>query len=231
MVVIARRRRARRRAERDRLPGPRSERHQAAVELADQGIPLLPSHYPVELPHARLGGRRLVCSCRETACPTPAGHLPAALTSADATTDPARLARWWGGKLDLVNLATVAGRAFDVLELSYQAPAEQVAAWLHAHGVEAGPVIDIGDTTRFLVGVGAPEACYAPLESGWVSKLPAGVLVLLPPGRLISGRELCWLTGPRGVPLPDGEALYQVLRRLPAWWELAAWARPERTTT
>jgi hypothetical protein len=80
------------------------------------------------------------------------------LTSADATTDPARLARWWGGTLDLANLATVAGRAFDVVELSYQAPAEQVAAWLRAHDVEAGPVIDTGDTTRFLVGAGAGAA-------------------------------------------------------------------------
>ena len=193
------------------------------MELADQGIPLLPSHYPVEVPHARLGGRRLACSCREAACPTPARHLPATLTSADATTDPARLARWWGGTLDLANLATVAGRAFDVVELSYQAPAEQVAAWLRAHDVEAGPVIDTGDTTRFLVGVGVPEACHAPLESGWVSKLAAGVLVLLPPSRLISGRELCWLTGPHGVPMPNDEALYQALGRLPTWWELAAW--------
>ena len=201
------------------------------MELADHGIALLPSHYPVDVPHARLGGRRLVCSCGEAACPTPARHLPAALTNADATTNPVRLARWWGGNLDLANLATVAGWPFDVIELSYQAPAEQVAAWLRAHGLEAGPVIDTGETTRFLVRVGAPPPCYAPLRTGWVSKLRAGVLVLLPPSRSISGRELCWLTGPRGVPLPDGGALYQVLRRLPAWWELAVWARPERTTT
>jgi hypothetical protein len=85
------------------------------------------------------------------------------LTSADATTDPVRLARWWGGRRDLANFATVAGRAFDVVELSYQAPAEQVAAWLRAHAVEAGPVIDTGVTTQFLVGVAARKACYAPL--------------------------------------------------------------------
>lgn len=224
-------RRARRGADGDRLPRPRSERHRAAVELGRLGIPLLPSHYPVEVQRAGLSGRHFVCSCGEAACPTPAWHLPGVLTTADATTDPLRLARWWGGNLDLANLATVAGWPFDVVELSYQAPAEQVAAWLRAHDLEAGPVIDTGDTTRFLVQVAAPPPCYAPLRTGWVSKLRAGMLVLLPPSRSIRGRELRWLTGPRGVPLPDGEALYQVLRRLPAWWELAVWARPERTTT
>jgi len=201
------------------------------VELSGLGIPLLPSHYPVEVQQASLSGRRFVCSCGEAACPTPARHLPGMLTAADATTDPARLARWWGGSLDLANLATIAGWPFDVVELSYQAPAEQVAAWLCAHELEAGPVIDTGDTTRFLVQVSAPTPCHAPLRSGWVSKLRAGMLVLLPPSRSMRGRELCWLTGPRGVPLPDGEALYQVLGRLPACWELAAWARPARTTT
>jgi hypothetical protein len=201
------------------------------VELGALGIPLLPSHYPVEVQRAGVRGRRFVCSCGEAACPTPAQHLPGVLTAADATTDPARLARWWGGSLDLANLATHAGWPFDVVELSYQAPAEQVAAWLRAHGLEAGPVLDTGETTRFLVRVGAPPPCYAPLRTGWVSKLRAGVLVLLPPSRSIRGHELRGLTGPHGVPLPDGEALCQVLRRLPAWWELAARARPERTTT
>jgi hypothetical protein len=201
------------------------------VELSGLGIPLLPCHYPVEVQRAGLSGRRFVCSCGEAVCPTPAWHLPGELTPADATTDPVRLARWWGGNLDLANLATVAGWPFDVVELSYQAPAEQVAAWLQANGLEAGPVIDTGDTTRFLVRVGAPPPCYAPLRTGWVSKLRAGVLVLLPPSRSIRGLELRWLTGPRGVPPPDGEALYQVLRRLPAWWELAAWARSEQTAT
>jgi len=220
-------RRARRRADGDCLPRPRSERHRAAVELSGLGIPLLPSHYPMKVERAGLSGRRFVCSCSEAACPTPARHLPGTLTAADATIDPARLARWWGGNLDLANLATVVGWAFDVVELSYQAPAEQVAAWLRAHDLEAGPVIDTGETTRFLVRVGAPVPYYAPLRTGWVSKLRAGVLVLLPPSRSIRGRELCWLTGPRGVPLPDGESLYQVLRRLPAWWELAVWARPD----
>ena len=61
------------------------------------------------------------------------------LTAADATADAARLARWRGGSLDLANLATIAGWAFDVVELSYRAPTEQVAAWLRAHEVEAGP--------------------------------------------------------------------------------------------
>jgi hypothetical protein len=216
-------RRARRRADDDSLPCPRSSRHRAAVELGALGIALLPSHYPVEVQQAGLSGRRFVCSCGEAACPTPAQHVPGVLTTADATTDPARLARWWGGSLDLANLAAIAGWAFDVVELSYRAPTEQIAAWLRAHDLEAGPVIDTGETTRFLAQVGAPEPCYAPLRTGWVSKLRAGVLVLLPPSRSICGRELCWLTGPRGVPLPDSEALYQVLRRLPAWWELAAW--------
>ena len=195
--------------------------------MSGLGIPLLPSHYPMKVERAGLSGRRFVCSCSEAACPTPARHLPGTLTAADATIDPARLARWWGGNLDLANLATVVGWAFDVVELSFKAPPEQIAAWLRAHDLEAGPVIDTGATTRFLVQVGAPVPGYAPLRSGWLAKLRHGELVLLPPSRSIRGRELCWLTGPRGVPLPDGEALYQVLRRLPAWWELAAWAQPE----
>ena len=47
-------RRARRRADGDCLPRPRSERHRAAVELSGLGIPLLPSHYPMKVERAGL---------------------------------------------------------------------------------------------------------------------------------------------------------------------------------
>lgn len=209
------------------IPKSRSERHRVALDLAALGIPLLPSHYPIEVEPASLVGRRFVCSCGEATCPTPARHLPGALTRQDATIDPRRLERWWRGPAGQANLVTVAGWAFDVVELSFKAPPEQIAAWLRAHDLEAGPVIDTGASTRFLVQVGAPVPCYAPLRSGWLAKLRHGELVLLPPSRPISGRELVWRTGPSGIALPDGEELYRVLLRLPAVWELAAWARPE----
>jgi hypothetical protein len=209
------------------MPNWRSERHPVVLDLAALGIPLLPSHYPIEVEPASLVGHRFVCSCREATCPTPARHLPGALTRQDATTDPERLARWWRGPAGQANLVTVAGWAFDVIELSFNASAEQVAAWLRAHDLEAGPVIDTGATTRFLVQVGMPAPCYAPLRSGWLAKLRHGELVLLPPSRSISGRVLVWRTGPSGIALPDGEELYRVLLRLPMVWGLAAGARPQ----
>src|SRR6266498_535327 len=122
-----------------------ASRLQAALELAGLGIPVMPVHYPVAVAGASGTG----CSCGRGGCASPARHVALGAGPADATTYPRQLRRWWQGD-EPWNVAAVAGRCVDALALSCPRPAGEVAAWLAAHKVEPGPVIDLGVSLRFL---------------------------------------------------------------------------------
>ncbi len=64
---------------------------------------------------------------------------------------------------------------------------------------------------------------YATLGAGRLARPGPGLLVLLPPSRLVGGDQLAWLAGP-DTQLPDATRLYDVLAALPPPHELAAWA-------
>lgn len=198
------------------MSGSTPSRLQAALELAALGIPLVPAHHP--LPD-RLGR----CSCGRVGCPTPARHVPLGLDPQDATTYQRVLRRWWGGGGEW-NLAVVAGRLVDVVELAYPRPAGEVAAWLGEHKVEAGPVIDLGGTVGFLTTPRRhPAGERQPIGSGWVARPAHGELVLVPPSRQVGGRTLSWLVGPH-LPFCDPARLWDALSVLPSPERLAAWA-------
>jgi len=178
----------------------------AALGLLELGIPVMACHYPKPV----AGKGQVGCSCGQEAC-LAAGRHPID----ELTYDPARVIEWWAE--DDWNLATVAGQAVDVVELAHQGRPAQVVAWLHAHQVEAGPVIDAGDgRAQFLTTVGDPESRFAPLVGGWLGKFAHGDLVMLPPSRLAGGLELLWQVSPTtDVHPPDGELLFEALRALP----------------
>jgi hypothetical protein len=112
----------------------------------------------------------------------------------------------------------------DVVALSCPRPAAEIAAWLAAHTVEPGPVIDLGGPVAFLTTVRRdPTGQRRQAGSGWLERVCHGELVLLPPSRLIDSRSPDWLAGPQ-LPFADQEALWRVLAELPEPGELAALA-------
>jgi hypothetical protein len=190
----------------------------AALGLADAGIPVVPAHYPVQVFGQGLSG----CSCGSLSCAAPGAHPMGALQPRDATTDAGVLRYWWGpGSWRMANVATAAGVTVDVVELAYPDHPAEIAEWLRAHNAGDGPVIALDrDRTRFLGSAGrSRRPTWARLAAGSVRRLTHGQLVLLPPSRLPGGRELTWLTGPT-MPLPNGRRLLQVLKRLPPPEEL-----------
>jgi hypothetical protein len=116
----------------------------AGMDLALAGIPVLPCHWPVEAGAMADGWTRLACSCGRPSCATPARHAIGGMTVSDASTDPVLVAQWWTGGLWEANVATVAGVAFDAVELRYSARPAKIRAWLAAGQVAPGPVLDAG---------------------------------------------------------------------------------------
>jgi hypothetical protein len=204
----------------------------AGMDLALAGVPVMPCHWPVDAGPGADGWTGRACSCGQMDCLTPARHVIDGMTVSDATTDPLLVAQWWTGGLWEANVATVAGAAFDVVQLRYSARPAEIRAWLGAAQVVPGPVLDVGlGRVQFLTTVGAAEPRFAPLGStGGVRRLGHGSLVLLPPSRLTDRHEVTWLQGPHGVPLPDPEQLFAALTRLPVDpVDLVKWtqARPD----
>ena len=127
------------------------------------GIMVLPSHYPIRIDGPDQHSRRYACSCGRTRCPTPAKHPIGRLTINDATVNLDRVAAWWT-ETPYANVASPAGRMFDVLQLTYPRPATQILDWLDAHGIEPGPVIATApNLLQFPVRGSAPTmARYTP---------------------------------------------------------------------
>jgi Bifunctional DNA primase/polymerase, N-terminal len=201
----------------------------AGMDLALAGIPVLPCHWPAGSGPVADGWTRLACSCGRRDCSAPARHVIAGMTVADASADPVLVAQWWTGGLHDANVATVAGTAFDVVELRYAARPAEIRAWLAAFQVVAGPVVDAGmGRVHFFTTVGTPEPRFSPLGcTGGVRRLGHGSVVLLPPSRLTDRHQVTWLQGPYGVvALPDPEQLFAALARMPVDpLDLAAWAQ------
>jgi hypothetical protein len=193
------------------------------------GIMVLPSHYPIRIDGPDQHSRRYACSCGRTRCPTPGKHPIGRLTIAHATVNADRVAAWWA-ETPSANVATPAGRMFDVLQLTYPRPADQLLDWLNAHGIEPGPVIATApNLLQFPVRGSEPTvARYTPLHSGRLARLGPDTLVLLPPSQHIDGHIITWhrlFTSSQAAPLPDGEQVWDALAHLPPADHLHAWAR------
>jgi len=209
------------------IDAPESTNLTAAQDATRHAITVLPSHYPAKSSTGRAPDR-LACSCGIPDCPTPARHPIGTITTEHATCNLAQVTAWWLAHPH-ANPATVAGQMFDIIQLRYPGNPDHVAAWLNTLDLQPGPSIIAGPgqlqfPARGQIGAAARST---PLPaSGGVDWLASGTLILLPPSRLTTGQRIRWLRPfeNRTLVLPDGQALYRTLTRLPAAHDLAGWA-------
>jgi Bifunctional DNA primase/polymerase, N-terminal len=163
---------------------------QAAQAYAALGCPVVPMHAP------RPGGG---CTCPAgPACSEAGKHPRLAGWQRLATVDPALVGQWWRRWPD-ANLALVAGRRFDVLDLDGEQGVEalraalSIAPWQHP-----GPLARTGG--------GGWHLLYRPAGRGNRVRLLPGVdwrgsggLIVAPPSRHASGRRYAWVRPLTGV--------------------------------
>jgi hypothetical protein len=186
----------------------------AAIGYANLGIPVLPdqlgNHPPGALAEAP------VCACRRRDCPALPLHPPRRL---DHDTDPrqaAQVARWWTITPD-AGIATVAGAAFDVIELHTATPPEVILQWLPDQGFTPGPAIYAGlGRLQLLAAPDSYQADRYDCATAAILYQPPGALILLPPSRLGDGQPVTWLRPlDPGTDLPQGKELFFALFDLP----------------
>ena len=191
----------------------------AAIGYAHQGVPVLPDILPhpagdpVQVP---------VCTCRRHDCAALPLHPPRQLDQDLGTWQAAQVEQWWIATPNAA-IATVAGAAFDVIELHTALRADTILRWLADQGLPPGPVLDAGLGRQQLLA--APDS-YQPdrydAAGAAILYLAAGALVLLPPSRLGDGQPVRWLRPLNpDVDLPDGRELFFTLFDLPATRQLA----------
>ncbi len=169
----------------------------AALAYPGRGLAVLAAHWPApaDLPQ--------FCSCGNLDCPRPAHHPVGTLAAADATRNLAQLSRWWAAH-PTANVATFTDESrVGVIELHHPAKADHVLRLLNTHRADQGPVIQAGQgRLLFLVKPTQPHPDHEPTvaghssNSGEVSSLAPGTLVLLPPSRLMNGERLRWMRRP-----------------------------------
>src|SRR6266536_3442473 len=86
----------------------------AAVRYANHGIPILPDQLVNRRPDPAAGPP--VCACRRRDCPALPIHGPRRLDRDNDAWHTSHVGRWWTANPDAA-IATVAGAAFDVIEI------------------------------------------------------------------------------------------------------------------
>jgi putative DNA primase/helicase len=140
------------------------------MELASWGLQLFPVHHPVE----RNG--RLVCSCADPACASPAKHPVAALAPhglSNATAEPAVIERWWGAGVPF-NIGVATGLVSGIVALDVD-PRHEGHTSLAALERRFG---ELPRTWRFLTGGGGEHIVFrhpGPKVANSASQVGAGI--------------------------------------------------------
>jgi Bifunctional DNA primase/polymerase, N-terminal len=173
---------------------------EAALGYAGRGIPVYPVHWPRRIP----GRASLACSCpRGPACDRPAKHPLVRHGVKEATTDPARISRWWH-RWPRANLGLATGIYFDALDIDGPAGLTALHQLTGTVGLRLpGPLVATGGGGWHHwftpTGLGnRPPRGLAHVD--WRGK---GGCVLAPPSRHISGQHYRWLVGLDQTPLPQ----------------------------
>ena len=194
---------------------------EAALGYASSGIPILPDQLAHHPPPTSASGPP-VCCCRRRDCPALPLHPPGRLDHNPSTRQAAQVEQWWTITPD-ADIATVAGAAFDVIELHTAIPPDVILTWLTGQGLTPSPVLSAGLGRLQLLA--APDSYQADRYDCGVAAilyLAPGALVLLPPSRLGDGQPVRWLRPLRpDVDLPDGRDLFFALFDVPATRRLA----------
>jgi hypothetical protein len=193
----------------------------AALGYASLGIPILPDQLAHHPPPASDGGPP-VCCCRRRDCPALPLHPPRRLDQDPKPRLPVQVEQWWAITPDAA-IATVAGAAFDVIELHTAIPPDVVLTWLADQGLTPGPALSAGlGRLQLLAAPDSYQADRYDAAAAAILYLAAGGLVLLPPSRLGDGQPVRWLRPLHpGADLPDGREVFFALFDLPAIPQLA----------
>jgi hypothetical protein len=160
----------------------------AALAYANLGHRVLPLHHP--LATDAIQRREMLCSCGDRACGAVGKHPLTAHGLYVATSDPAKLARWWR-RWPQANIGLVTGEVADVLDLDGPAgrAALRQAAADHDLRLE-GPLVRTGSGWHLYVaptGTGNRAGLLAHVD--WRGR---GGYVVAPPSRHASGRGYRW---------------------------------------
>jgi hypothetical protein len=163
-----------------------------------------------------------VCACRRRDCPALPLHLPRRIDQDTDAGQKAEVGRWWTITPDAA-IATVAGTAFDVIELHAALRADTILTWLSDQGLTPGPALYAGlGRLQLLAAPDSYQADRYDAAAAAILYLPPGALVLLPPSRLDDGQPVQWLRPlDLGGDLPDGRELFFALFDLPTTRHLA----------
>jgi Bifunctional DNA primase/polymerase, N-terminal len=201
-----------------RLPYPLTLRD-AAIRYANHGIPILPDQLASRRPDLAAGAP--VCACRRRDCPAQPVHPPRWLDRDNDAWPTSHVGRWWTANPHAA-IATVAGAAFDVIEIHSAIPPDAILEWLSDQGLTAGPVVYAGLGRLQLLA--APDSYQADRydSAAAILYLAPGSLILLPPSALDDGQSVTWLRPlDPTADLPDGAELFWALVELPANHQLA----------
>jgi bifunctional DNA primase/polymerase-like protein len=193
----------------------------AAVGYAHQGILVLPDQVASRPPRSLAAGPP-VCTCRRRDCPALPIHPPRPLDRDARIRPAAQVDRWWSATPDAA-IATVAGAAFDVIEIHTALPPDAVINWLSDHNLRVGPVLYAGlGCLQLLAAPDSYQSDRYDSAAAAILYLAPGSLILLPPSRLDDGQSVSWLRPlDPSAELPDGADLFWSLVELPANRQLA----------
>jgi Bifunctional DNA primase/polymerase, N-terminal len=193
----------------------------AALGYASSGVPILPDQLVHHPPQAS-GSDPPICCCRRRDCPALPLHPPRRLDQDPNPRLPVQVEQWWAATPDAA-IATVAGAAFDVIEMHTAIPPDVILTWLADQGLAPVPTIYAGlGRLQLLAAPDSYQADRYDAAAAAILYLPPGALVLLPPSRMDDGQSVRWQRPlNRSVNLPDGRELFFALFDLPATRQLA----------
>ena len=180
---------------------PTDQLSAAALAYANLGYRVLPLHHPISTDPTQ--GQEVLCSCGNRACGAVGKHPLTAHGLYDATSDPAKLARWWR-RWPQANIGLVTGEVADVLDIDGPGGRAALRRFVAAANlVLEGPLVRSGGGWHIYMaptGTGNRAGLLAHVD--WRGR---GGYVVAPPSRHANGRYYRWLR-PLTAELPAAPA-------------------------
>jgi bifunctional DNA primase/polymerase-like protein len=180
---------------------PNDQLGAAALAYANLGYRVLPLHHPISTDTTR--GREMLCSCGDRACGAVGKHPLTAHGLYDATSDPAKLGRWWR-RWPQASIGLVAGEVADVLDIDGPAGRAALRRFVAASDlVLEGPLVRTGGGWHIYMaptGTGNRAGLLAHVD--WRGR---GGYMVAPPSRHANGHYYRWLR-PLTAELPAAPA-------------------------
>jgi hypothetical protein len=171
----------------------------AALAYAARGFRVLPLHHPVQTRRRNEPGG-VGCSCGDPGCGAVGKHPRTRNGLHDATTDPARLARWWR-RWSQANIGLATGELADVLDVDGPGARAALRRWAAQHQLRLdGPLVRTGSGRHHYLAASGSGNRAGLLEGvDWRGR---GGYVVAPPSQHLNGRRYRWLR-PLTLDLPD----------------------------